>query len=394
MAPFNKRINTFQSKRKYALDTIRFQLKDDKSSKIWFHVASLGEFEQARPVIEGIKRKFPNHKIAVSFFSPSGYETRYLDKVIDIPFYLPDDNDANAKIILDLLNPEMVFWVKYDFWYFYLREINSRKIPLYLISGNFRKDQLFFKYYGGFYRDILKFFTKIFTQNQSSADLLKSININDVIVSKDTRYDRVLNTLQKPLELGIISKFKGDNLLLVCGSSYHKEEGLVRKFLNNNNVQIKIIVAPHFIDDVRIKEVVQTFGNDSILYSDADLSNVSDKKVLIIDNIGLLSHIYRYADVAFVGGGFWKGGLHNILEAAAYGMPIIFGPEIKKFPEAKQLCSLNLAFIIEFYKELEDHLLLFLKDTERRKSISEKMKNFIQDNAGATEVVLDNILIH
>ena len=288
----------------------------------------------------------------------------------------------------------MVFFVRYEFWYHYLSELKKRNIPVYLISANFLKDQVFFKWYGAFFRKMLKCFNIIFTQNEASKELLNTICIEQVFVSKDTRFDRVNHAVNNTRILPVIEQFRQDKFLLVAGSCYIEEETLVNHFLNNASAaKIKVILAPHEVDITHIKSIQKTFsGNKTILYSDANEENVKEAEVIIIDNIGLLSSIYKYADIALIGGGFGKKGLHNILEAAAFGMPVLFGPNNhEKFPEAKQLINNGTAFVIHNSAEFDLLLNEMISDKIKRNYLSFLSKNFITENIGATDLILSNI---
>lgn len=388
---FNKRAKDFIEGRNNNIENIRILLAADSSKKIWFHVSSLGEFEQARPVMEALKVKLPLHKIIVTFFSPSGYEQMKNESIADYVFYLPFDSKKNAKELINYFNPEMVFWVKYDFWFFYLNELKNRNIKTFLLSASFRKEQIYFKGYGVFFRNILNCFTHIFTQNKVSTDLLQSIQIENVTLSKDTRYDRVYNTSQETQYLSLIEKFKAQNQLLLCGSSYPIEEKMISNFLKQNT-EIKIIIAPHFVYEERIIEIENTFSGMCLRYSNADENTISSKSVLIIDSIGLLSQIYRYATIAFVGGGFVKSGLHNVLEAAAFGKPILFGPEIDKFPEALDLIKVGAAYTVANEKECKSILIELLQNKEKYLSASIAASEFIKENVGATNSVMEKIM--
>lgn len=390
----NQKAKLFIDGRKNIFDAISAKLKNDTHPKIWFHCASLGEFEQARPIIESIKATHPQYKVIVTFFSPSGYEFRKKYDQADYIFYLPLDTKSNAQKLISLFNPSTVFFVKYEFWFHYLTQLHQQKIPTYLISANFRTNQLFFKWYGSFFKKLLQYFEIIFTQNEESKKLLNEIGINHVIVSKDSRFDRVYTTIKNVQSLPIIEQFKHKNLLIIAGSSYTPEENLINNFLLQTSQKIKIIIAPHEIDSAHIKTIEHTFANfKTILYSNANTSNVIDKQVLIIDNIGLLSSIYQYGDIALIGGGFAKKGLHNMLEAAAFGMPILFGPNNHdKFPEANQMIKYGVAFTV-YNNNLEFNHLMdeFISNTEKRNKISSLSKKFITENIGSTEIILSTI---
>lgn len=353
-------------------------------SVIWFHCASLGEFEQARPIIEAFKEKHADWKIAITFFSPSGYEIRKNYAHADWVGYLPFDNATNAQKLIALLNPQKVFFVKYELWFYYLRQLGLKKIPTYLVSAHFRPTQLYFKWYGVFFRSMLQQFTHIFCQNEPSCVLLQKVAITRCSVSNDTRFDRVWNQAQSAISLPIIHQFKNNQPLLVAGSSYATEESYIEQIL----AQVpdwKIIIAPHHITETRLKQIEQTFSNFSIVrYS--KFNELQEARILLIDNIGMLSSIYAYANAAFIGGGYGSGGLHNTLEPAAFGMPICFGPNhVHRFPEAEAMVSKGIAKIINQPNELQTLLTLSLQERER---IALDCKLWVQSQTGATNKVL------
>ncbi len=377
--------------RKNLWQNVEQKLDKDSSKNIWFHVASLGEYEQARPVMEAIKIKHPEYKIVCTFFSPSGYDVLKNDKASDCIFYLPFDSKSNAKKLVQLINPIMAFWVKYDLWHFYIQELQNNKIPIYLLSASFRSNQIYFKWYGIFFKEILQKFTLIFSQNSETKQLLNFIRI-DNIISKDTRFDRVYRNVQQLHEIPAIATFKGNSLLLVAGSSYSIEEQILADFFAVNPYGLKLIIAPHFVDEKRIVEIESTFQNLCIRWSDYEVGGDDrGKKILIIDCIGILSKIYRYADIAFIGGGFKHGGLHNILEATCFGVPTLFGPEIKKFPEASELIKFGGADTVIDNHDFATKARILLENHQQRKQIGLKAAHFIKDNVGATELVMKHI---
>ncbi|MCF6365436.1 MAG: 3-deoxy-D-manno-octulosonic acid transferase [Bacteroidales bacterium] len=358
---------------------------------IWVHCASLGEFEQGRPLIEKIKKEKPEYQIALSFFSPSGYEVRKNYKYADIVFYLPDDSKKNAKKLIQLLKPELAFFIKYEFWYQYLSELNKNNIPVYLVSGIFRKNQIFFKPYGGFYRKILHNFKCLFVQNELSKQLLKSIDITDVKVTGDTRFDRVFELSKNRNEIEIIEKFKENSFVLIAGSTWKPDDEIIIKFFNQNKPGIKLILAPHEIKSENISRIIRMFDYRVLKYSEANLQNISEANILLIDNIGLLSSLYYYADISYIGGGFGKG-IHNTLEAAVFGMPIIFGPKYGKFDEAKELIKQNAAFSIRNYQEFSEITDKLVIDSELRAKSGTSAKLFVTNNIGAAEKILTSAL--
>jgi len=350
----------------------------------------LGEFEQGRPIIERLKTQDPSIKVLITFFSPSGYDVRKNYSGADYIYYLPLDTKANATRFLDIVNPKLAIFVKYEYWHHFLTTLNSRSIPSYLVSARFYDKQIFFKVYGGFFRKILKSFNKIFVQDEKSIELLKSIGVETGMLAGDTRFDRVLETKTNADEVQGIMLFKGANTLVVAGSTWQEDEKNIIPYINESSDLVKVIIAPHEIDKGHIRMIQSMLKVKNILYSEITQVNVQDAKVLIIDNIGLLSAIYQYGDIAYVGGAF-KGALHNILEPATFGMPIVIGPEFRKFPEAMKLLELGGAFAISDANEFKKKMEFFLSDPFVIKIASEICKTFIKQNIGATETIIQNI---
>lgn len=354
---------------------------------IWFHFASLGEFEQGRPVLEKLKTLYPDKKIVVTFFSPSGYEIRKNYALADV-FYLPVDSAANAKRFITSINPEMAIFTKYEFWHFYFKELEDRKIPLYVISGIFRESQAFFKWYGGFYRDILKSVTYFFVQNEESKNLLRSIGINNVTINGDTRFDRVYENAQAPKQLPIIESFIGNSPTLVCGSTWPEDEKIL-SVLPEKYPNWKFIIAPHEIHESHIESIEKQFSVNSVRFSVLSSSTQTPNAkphTLIVDNIGMLSSLYQYGKVAYIGGGFGTG-IHNTLEAAAFGLPVIFGPKYDKFQEAKDLIAIGAAKSISSTDELINAFESFAKD----KNAAELARKYVADKKGATDQIISMI---
>jgi 3-deoxy-D-manno-octulosonic-acid transferase len=392
IAPFNKRAKLFVNGRKNIFSHISQSIQGDTRKSIWFHVASLGEFEQARPVIEKLRILFPNHKYIVTIFSPSGYEIRKNDSVADFIFYLPNDSKKNAKKLVTLLNPQLAFWVKYDFWFFYLNELKNQNIPTFLIDASFISKQVYFKKYAVFYKNILSNFTYIFTQNELSKTLLKSINILNAQTTGDTRFDRVYNALQLTENIDLIKQFKGENLLLVLGSSYEFEVQLLVNYLANNKTQkLKIIIAPHFIFEDKLAAIETIFFEKIIRFSKANATLIANYNSLLIDNIGMLSKIYKYADISFIGGGFKPKGLHNILEAATFGNAIIFGNELDYFPEAIEFVKNEAAISVQNQSEFDLNMNNLITNTDFRKKFGNNAQHQILKNIGATEKIIEFI---
>jgi 3-deoxy-D-manno-octulosonic-acid transferase len=361
-----------------------------KERIVWVHASSAGEFEQAKPIIEELKKNYPSYKIVVSFFSPSGYNAAKNYEAADYLFYLPVDTKKNAKQFIDTINPRLAIFVKYDFWYHYLSIIHDNQIPLLLVSSVFRKDQAFFKWYGKLYRKMLHFFTQIFVQNQPSLDLLQQYSINQTQVSGDTRFDRVATIAANFTEIPFINQFIANSKVLIAGSTWTDDEKILKDAIALIP-ELKLILAPHEINDVHIKEIENQFSN-TILYSQVkDTPDVSKFNVLIIDNVGILSRLYKYATITYVGGGFTRDGIHNILEAAVYGKPVLFGPNHKKYREAKELIDYGGGFSIARSGELKSKTGNLLSDDILYKKTSVASLQYINSKKGATEKIINYI---
>ena len=365
--------------------------KIDRDAKyFWFHASSLGEFEQGRPMIEKIKAEHPEYKVLLTFFSPSGYEVRKNYKGADVFCYLPFDTPFRVKKFLNLANPAIAIFIKYEFWKNYLDELHKRRIPVYSVSSIFRRDQIFFKWYGGTYRNVLKDFDHLFVQNETSKRYLSKIGINRVTVVGDTRFDRVLQIREEAKDLPLVKLFKGDNTFtFVAGSSWGPDEDLFLEYFNNHP-EMKLIIAPHVIDENHLVEIISKLKRPYVRYTRADEKNVRKADCLIIDCFGLLSSIYRYGEIAYIGGGFGVG-IHNTLEAAVYGIPVIFGPKYQKFQEAIRLLEAKGGFSIKSYEELKALLDRMLEDEEFLRESGMNAGLYVTDNAGATDRVLNMI---
>mgnify|MGYP002364209916 FL=1 len=359
----------------------------DKS--IWFHAASLGEYEQGLPVMEKMKMKYPNHRIVLSFFSPSGYEIRKNNTVADVTVYLPLDTKKNAKKFIELVRPDMVFFIKYEYWPNYLKELKERQIRTFLISGIFRENQLFFKWYGGFYRKALDTFDYFFVQNSTSKELLLQLEKSNVTVSGDTRFDRVVSILEKDNTLDYISQFKNNILTIVIGSSWPKDESILIDFINATKHQIKFIIAPHNIKAEQIQELKNNIAKKIVLFSEKENQNLADYDVFIIDTIGILTKIYSYADIAYVGGGFGNPGVHNILEPATFGIPIVIGPNFSHFSEATALVNTEGCLSISNSEELTETFVTLIQNEDIRYEKGHICGTFVQMNKGATHTILN-----
>ncbi len=359
------------------------QLPQDKST-VWFHCASLGEFEQGRPVIEAYRKQKPKAYIALTFFSPSGFEIRKNYDVVDLVCYLPADTPSNAKKFIHLLKPTQAYFVKYEFWFNYLNELKSNHIDTYLISGIFRDNQHFFKWYGGWFRSQLSAFTHFFLQNADSADLLQSIGLNNYTVCGDTRFDRVKELVVNSSEIPSIATFCQSKPTIVAGSTWPKDEELLLQVLDQFP-ETKVVIAPHEINANHINSIKELFGNRAGLYSE----NEFNQAVLIVDSIGLLSSIYRYADWAYIGGGFGSG-IHNTLEAVSYGIPVVFGPNYSKFQEAKDLIELKAGFSIKNGHELINIAKQFKEHPKQLKVAGEAGLKYVNKRTGATPIIIEN----
>jgi len=380
---FNQKAAFFISGRKQIFNKIASEV-NPKNENIWFHFASLGEFEQGRTVLEKLKEIYPEKKIIITFFSPSGYEIRKNYALADGVFYLPIDGKNNAKRFIEIVNPEMAIFTKYEFWYYYFNELNAKNIPLYVISGIFRKEQIFFKSYGKLYRSILKFVTHFFVQNHESDLLLKSIGLTNVTISGDTRFDRVFENAEYAKRLPEIEVFCDDSLVLICGSTWPDDEKLLAE-LPAKYPDWKFIVAPHEVNESHIQSIESLFQK-TVRFSEFKSTGKTNSKILIIDNIGMLSSLYQYGKIAYIGGGF-GAGIHNTLEAAAFGLPVIFGPKFNKFQEAKDLIQLGAAESISDATALITAFEYFKVNNKA----SAAATNYVNDKKGATEMILSYV---
>jgi len=387
---FNIKARLFRSGRRGLFTQIREKVNPDEGV-IWFHCASLGEFEQGRPVIESIKTERPDQKILLTFFSPSGYEVRKNYELADYIFYLPYDTKKNAEQFIRLVNPEMVIFVKYEFWYHYIHTLSLKNVPVYLISSNFRPNQVFFRWYGGFFRQILHLFTHLFVQNHRSKELVSFLPSDRVTVSGDTRFDRVHAIANQRRNLPVIETFKRDRLTLVAGSTWKEDEDILIRYINELGGEQKWILVPHEIHEHHINRMMRLMNRPTMRYSETGEKDCSQADVLIIDNIGMLSSLYYYGNLAFVGGGFGKG-IHNILEAATYGIPVLFGPKYKAFQEAIDLVNLGGAFSVRSYEELINILQQLTGDREYLKNSGCIARDYVKTNLGATKSIVEKLL--
>ena len=391
MALFSPKMKLFVDGRKEVFPVLEQKIKPTDKT-IWFHAASLGEYEQGLPVIEKIKEQFPKHKIVVTFFSPSGYEVRKNNTVADVTVYLPLDTKKNAQQFLQLVHPDLVFFIKYEYWPNYLFELKKSNTKTYLVSGILRPNQLFFKWYGGFYRDALDAFTYFFVQNETSKKLLQQLGKSNIAVSGDTRFDRVATILEKDNSLDFISDFKDNKLTIVVGSSWPKDEDLIVNFINSNTLNIKFIIAPHNIKEEQIQQLKNSITKKTVLFSEKEGKQLADFDVFIIDTIGILTKIYSYADIAYVGGGFGNPGVHNVLEPATFGVPILIGPNYSHFAEAIALVNMEACVTVSNQKELNEALENLIRNDDIRNEKGHMCSTFVQMNKGATAIILKNIL--
>ena len=391
VALFSPKMKLFVDGRKTVFQTLTDKIQTSDKT-IWFHAASLGEYEQGLPVIEAIKQQFPSHKIIVTFFSPSGYEVRKNNIVADVTVYLPLDTISNAKEFIELVHPEMAFFIKYEYWPNYLNELKKQQIKTYLISGILRENQAFFKWYGGFYRNALKTFDYFFVQNESSKKLLQSIGFHNVKVSGDTRFDRVVSILERDNALDFIEQFKDNKTTIVIGSSWPKDESLLVNYINQSSDNVKFIIAPHNIKSEQIQELKNAISKKTILFSEKDNVDLSNSEVFLIDTIGILTKIYSYADIAYVGGGFGNPGVHNILEPATFGVPVVIGPNYSHFTEATALVNMEGCISIQNQIQLNEAFDLLLHNEDERLEKGHICSTFVQMNKGATQTIMNHIL--
>ena len=436
ITPWNPKAKRWVEGRRGIFERIAAEISPDERPLIWMHCASLGEFEQGRPVLESLRKKTPGAKILITFFSPSGYETRKNYSGADHIFYLPLDSPGNARRFIDLVQPKLVLWVKYDYWYYYLQELKKRNIPVLLVSASFRPDQPFFKWYGRLHRHMLECFTHLFVQTEGSKRLLGKLGISDnVSVGGDTRFDSVIGIAGRQEPLPLIETFCGDYPVIVAGSTWEEDEEELDHYANTHP-EIRFLIAPHEVEEERLKEVEGLFRY-RLRYSEAEsrrekaasrgeatshkrqatsqipVSGETGKageaagkgqraaerpgggmrapNVLIIDNVGLLSRLYRYATIAYVGGGFGDDGVHNVLEAAVYGKPVVFGPVIEKYVEAVELVDCGGGIVIDSALEAESVFNRLLTNRDEYELICSASREYVQARKGATEKIIGYI---
>ena len=392
IALFNPKIKLFVNGRKNVWDKLKQHIQPSTKT-IWVHCASLGEFEQGLPILESLKKHYVSHKIVLTFFSPSGYEVKKNSNAADIICYLPLDTKKNARNFIKIVQPDFAIFVKYEFWPNYLSELHNQNISTYLVSGIFRKEQLFFKWHGKWMRKSLHTFAHFFIQNQQSEKLLHSINLTNTTITGDTRFDRVIEIINRDNSLLFIEQFKNNTTTIVYGSSWPEDEVAYLDFINTSNKAVKHIIAPHNIKKHHIENLKNSITKPALLHSQLSDENLAAYDVFIIDSIGLLTKIYSYADIAFVGGAF-KTGLHNTLEPAAFGIPIITGPKYAKFQEASDLVNLGGIMVVNSKKEYENTLEKLINSEELRSTTGNINKTYVTQKAGATIKIMTQLKKH
>lgn len=392
-APFSPKNRRFLAQRKGLFGKIE-QFASQKSGTrpvFWFHCASLGEFEQGRSVIERLKQKYPDSRVVLTFFSPSGYEVRKDYPLADLVCYLPLDSMKNARKFINLIKPDMVFFVKYEFWYGYLTELKRKRIPTISISAIFRPDMPIFGWYGSFYKRILRQIDYFFVQDEQSAVLLKKAGIRNVALTGDTRFDRVSEICHHVETVALAETFEQEEKTMVIGSSWPEDMNLLLPLIREFVDEIKFIIAPHNIEEEELERIEEAIPYKTVRYSKANLNTISNYRVLLIDNVGMLTSLYQYGEFAYVGGAFGKS-LHNILEPAAFGMPIFFGDKsYRHFNEANALLKLGAAFTVADTKELRHKFLIFLRDEEKRKEVAGICRQYVSENTGATDIIVNYV---
>lgn len=393
VAPFVPKARQWVDGRQDWQARLQQQLGPDPAPRIWVHCASLGEFEQGRPLLEALRQQYPQHKLVLTFFSPSGYEVRKDWPGADYILYLPLDTAGNARAFVRLVRPELAIFVKYEFWYHYLAELRRQQVPTICVSAIFRPEQVFFKPWGGFFRRVLRQLTHIFTQDEASAELLRGIGITQTTVAGDTRFDTVVATAAAPArELPIVAAFVADAApVLVAGSVWPPDVDVLTPALRRWADELRVIVAPHEINEAHLAQVEAALPGRVVRYSQADAATVARARVLLIDNIGLLRELYRAGDLGYIGGAFGKG-LHNTLEAAAFGLPLLFGPRYQKFREARDLIAQGTAVVVTTAEEAEAALQPLLTDPARRAELGRRAHAYVQREAGATGRILGEIV--
>jgi 3-deoxy-D-manno-octulosonic-acid transferase len=392
VAPFNPKAAAWVAGREGLLPRIAQALAGDAAPRLWVHCASLGEFEQGRPLIEGLRRQYPSHKVVLTFFSPSGYEVRKGWAGADYVFYLPLDTAANARAFVAAVQPRLAIFVKYEFWYYYLHELRERGIPAVVVAAIFRPSQIFFKPWGGFFRQILGELHHIFTQNEASAELLRGIGLRRVTVAGDTRFDTVAATALAPARpLPLAEAFVADGApVLVAGSTWPEDLPALAPLLRKHARTMRFIMAPHEVSEAHLLEVEAALPGLTVRYSQASPATVAEARLLLIDNVGMLSQLYRFGRFAYIGGAF-GAGLHNTLEAAAFGLPVFFGPRYERFQEAVELVALGCAFSVQSAQQLESAFDRLYYNEEARLKVQDTSLDYVHTHAGATGRILSKL---
>lgn len=388
MSLFNDKVKKMWRGEREAFRVLRNSV-DPGSRYVWFHAASLGEFEQGRPIMERLRREHPELKILLTFFSPSGYEVRKNYEGADIICYLPLDTYFNARRFLNLVHPEVAFFIKYEFWWNYLHILKRRNVPVYSVSSIFRPNQVFFRWYGRTYSNVLKCFTRFFVQNEVSRQLLAKLGITEVEITGDTRFDRVLQIKSQAKSLPIVEAFRQDYKVFVAGSSWPPDEDIFIKYFNGRD-DWKLIIAPHVIGEDHLQQILSKLKGKAVRYTEATPESVADAKILIIDCFGLLSSIYGYGHVSYVGGGFGVG-IHNVLEAAVWNIPVIFGPNNERFQEAQDLLASGGGRQIDGCQQFESLMNSYIADDSLRKADGDKAAQYVSSKAGATGKILSAV---
>lgn len=390
---FNDKARQWVDGRRGIFVKLEAALKEVDRSKtpvIWFHASSLGEFEQGRPIIESFRQAYPQYKILLTFYSPSGYAVRKNWDQADWIFYLPLDTPGNARRWMDIVQPAAAIFIKYDFWFNFLACLRERKIPVYFVSALFRPSQHFFKWYGGWFRDQLPAVTRFFVQNRASAQLLEGIGVTNVTLTGDTRFDRVYAIASQKHSFPLIEQFIGSKRVFIGGSTWGDDEAVLIPLIRNNNLDLKFILAPHDTSPGRIQSIMAQLDRSVITYSDMNQDNAGQADVLIIDSVGILAQLYQYATLAFIGGGFGTA-IHNIQEPITYGVPVFFGPRYHKFKEAVDLIARGGVFCVTSTGELAATAARLLADPQEYQRVSGLCRNYVDENRGATEKIMQEL---
>lgn len=392
-ALFSQKLTLFVEGRKEVFAYLEANISKEERY-VWVHTASLGEFEQGLPIIQALRSR--GKKVLVTFFSPSGYEVRKSSPDVDLVTYLPLDTPQNARRFVEIVQPEMAIFVKYEFWIYYLNQLKTKGIQTYLLSGIFRENQIFFKPYGGMMRDCLRAFHHFFVQNQKSKQLLQSIGFENVTISGDTRFDRVMQIVKRDNSLDFVESFKANSTCVVFGSSWESDEEIYLHHINYSSSEknVKYIIAPHDVKPEKVNAFLRKIALKVVFFSEKEGKNLCDYDVLILDTIGILTKVYSYADIAYVGGGMGNSGLHNVLEPAVFGIPVVIGKNYKKFAEAQALVEKGGIISVATQNQLKETLDLLIQNVEKRTAMGNINANFIKENSGATEKFLEAVLVN